>query len=85
VAPWGEGLVPDFVFTMNCNYTNFNHQDVSMKLTFSNPLDGIQPANLPKEYAYSTFIWHSQAPEAGYLGSYEMEFGLPNRGCYKFR
>ena len=80
VAPWGKGLVPDFVFTLQCAYTNFDHQDVSMKLTFSNPLDGIQPANLPKEYAYSTFIWHRQAPETGYVGNYEMEFGLPNKG-----
>jgi len=80
VAPWGKGLVPDFVFTLNCAYTNFNHQDVSMKLTFSNPLDGIQPANLPKEYAYSTFIWHRQAPETGYLDNYQMEFGLPDKG-----
>lgn len=80
VSPWGKGLVPDFVFTMNCNYTNFNHSDVSMKLTFSNPLDGIQPANLPKEYAYSTFIWDRQAPETGYVDSYEMEFGLPDKG-----
>jgi hypothetical protein len=37
VSPWGKGLVSDFVFTMNCGYTNFDHQNVSMKLTFSNP------------------------------------------------
>jgi hypothetical protein len=43
-------------------------------------LDGIQPANLPKEYAYSTFIWHRQAPETGYMDSYAMEFCLPDKG-----
>jgi hypothetical protein len=65
---------------MNWEYKDFSHQDVAMKLTFSNPVDGIQPANLPKEYAHSAFIWHRQAPEAGFLPYYEMEFGVPRKG-----
>ena len=79
MSPWGKGRVPDFVFTMTCDYTNFNHQNTSMKLTFSNPLDGIQPADLPKEFAYGEFIWHRQSPESGYVGSYEQELGLPRK------
>lgn len=77
VAPWGKGLVADLVFTAESHYTNYNHFDASMKLAFSNPLDGIQPANLLAEYAYSEFIWHRQAPETGYLPSYEQEKGMP--------
>ncbi len=79
VSPWGKGLVPDFVFTVSCKYTNFNHYDSSMKLSFSNPLDGIQAAELPKEYAHGEFIWHRQAPDAGYVGSYEQEKGIPKK------
>lgn len=80
VAPWGKGLVSDFVFTMSWDFKDFVHQDNSMKLTFSNPLDGIQPANLRKEFSHSAFIWDRQSPEAGYVGHYEMEFGVPNKG-----
>ena len=79
VAPWGNGLVADFVFTAESRYTNYNHFDSSMKLAFSNPLDGIQPANLPPEYAYGEFIWHRQAPETGYLAGYEQEKGMPGK------
>lgn len=79
VSPWGKGLVPDFVFTVSCDYTNFNHYTTSMKLTFSNPLDGLQAAELPKEYAHGEFIWHRQAPDAGYVGSYEQEKGIPKK------
>ena len=79
VSPWGKGLVPDLVFTVKYDYTNFNHYDLSMKLGFSNPLDGIQPANPPEEYAHGEFIWHRQAPESGYLPSFEQEKGLPSK------
>lgn len=79
VAPWGKGLIGDLVFTVESRYTNYNHFDASMKLAFSNPLDGIQPADLTPEYAYSEFIWHRQAPATGYLPSYEQEKGMPGK------
>lgn len=79
VAPWGKGLIADFVFTAESRYTNYNQFDASMKLAFSSPLDGIQPANLPPEYAYSEFIWHRQAPETGYLPGYGQEKGMPGK------
>ncbi len=77
VAPWGKGIVADFVFTAESHYTNRNGYTASMKLTFSNPLDGIQPANLPPEYANSDFIWHRTAPETGYLSEYEQNKVTP--------
>ncbi len=80
VSPWGKGFVSDFVFMMSNDYTNFNHYNASMKISFSNPLDGIQAADLPKEYAQSEFIWPRQSPETGYVGAYQQEFGLPNKG-----
>ncbi len=80
VSPWGKGQVADFIFTMGCAYTNFGHNHVSVKLTFSNPLDGIQAAKLPEQWSHGMFIWHRQAPDTGYVDSYEMEFGVPNEG-----
>lgn len=82
VAPWGKGLIADFVFTAESHYTNSSHYDLSMKLAFSNPLDGIQAANLPEEFAHSQFIWHRQALEMGYLPSYGQEKGLPGKLYY---
>lgn len=77
VAPWGRGLIADFVFTAESLYTNRNSYTASMKLTFSNTLDGIQPANLPSDYAHSDFIWHRKAPETGYNSGYEQQKRTP--------
>ncbi len=77
VSPWGKGVVADFVFTAESLYTNRNSYRASMKLTFSNTLDGIQPANLPSDYAHSDFIWHRKAPETGYNSGYEQQKRTP--------
>ncbi len=79
VAPWGKGLVPDFLFTVRSSYANYRQFDASMKLALSNSLDGIQPANLPKEFGYGEFIWHRLSPEGGYVSSYEQENGMPRK------
>jgi hypothetical protein len=79
VSPWGKGLVADFVFTVTCEYTNSSHYNVTMKLSCSNPLDGIQAAELPKEYVCGLFVWHRQAPDTGYVSHYEQERGIPKK------
>lgn len=66
VAPWGKGKISDFVFTVQSAFTNLQQQHVNLNLSFSNPLDGIQQTELPKEFADSFFIWPRQAPDSGY-------------------
>jgi hypothetical protein len=67
VAPYGRGKTADFIVTLtNRHYESWDVFDVGATITFSNPLDGIQETQLPKEYALSEFTWPRQAPEAGY-------------------
>ncbi len=42
VIPYGQGTHADFVFKIERQYDNTDNYEVKMKLTFSNPLDGIQ-------------------------------------------
>lgn len=70
VAPWGKGTVADFVFTVRYGYTNILKNGMWMDLTFSNPSDGIQLTQLPKEYAHCWFMWPNLAPEVGYESSW---------------
>jgi hypothetical protein len=79
VSPWGKGKVPDFVFTMHNTYSNYLNYEVTMELGFSNPLDGIQKTELPKEYGQSEFQWPRLAPETGYQPSWRQEFGIPHK------
>lgn len=67
MAPYGRGQTADFIITLtNREYESRSVFDVGATITFSNPLDGIQEAHLPKEYATSLFRWPRQAPDAGY-------------------
>ncbi len=66
VAPWGSGKIADFVITLKRQYQDDRNFDDTVTLTFSNPGDGIQETQLPKEFAYSRFIWPREAPDAGY-------------------
>ncbi len=67
VAPYGQGKMADFIVTLtNRHYESWDVFDVGATITFSNPLDGIQETQLPKEYAVSQFRWPRQAPDAGY-------------------
>lgn len=79
VAPYGKGKVSDFIFTLRFAYTNFNQYDVALDLSFTNPLDGIQETQLPKEYAQSRFIWPRQAPTSGYTNAWRVELGAPHK------
>jgi hypothetical protein len=71
VAPHGRGKIADFIITLtNRHYESRSVFDVGATITFSNPLDGIQETQLPKEYATSEFKWPRQAPENGYQSSF---------------
>ena len=77
VAPFGNGKISDFVFSVRNNYTNFSRFDASVDLSFSNPLDGIQSTQLPKEFSCSDFIWPRIAPDSGYLPHTSLQLSLP--------
>lgn len=75
VAPWGKGKVADLIMTLTRRYTNRDDFEVNVGLSFSNPLDGIQEANLPERFRGSEFIWPRQAPEFGFKPTYSAHFG----------
>jgi hypothetical protein len=66
VAPNGTGIVADLIFTLNRDFVSRETYEVSVKLTFSNPLDGIQEIKLPEVGKHSVFTWPREAPESGY-------------------
>ncbi len=71
MAPYGRGKTADFIVTLtNRHYESRRVFDVDATITFSNPFDGIQETQLPKEYAVSQFKWPRQAPDAGYQSSF---------------
>jgi hypothetical protein len=76
VAPWGKGKVADFIMTLTRRYENRDDFEVNVTLSFSNPLDGIQEANLPAQFRGSEFIWPRQAPETGFNPKYSARFGV---------
>jgi hypothetical protein len=81
VAPYGTGSVSDFVFTLKRRYVGLEDFLVKIELRFSNPLDGIQPAELPASGRYSTFKWPREAPENGYQSTLiSRSEGKPNYG-----
>jgi hypothetical protein len=42
VQPYGKGTYEDFVFYLERIYTDWNHQDCKLTITFANKFDGIQ-------------------------------------------
>jgi hypothetical protein len=66
VAPYGTGSISDFVFTLNRHYANLQDFAVTVELRFTNPLDGIQVAELPASGRNSRFKWPREAPKSGY-------------------
>jgi hypothetical protein len=69
VGPYGKGRVADLIMTLQRQYQNVTNYDVSVDIAFSNPGDGIQETQLPKEFSNSEFIWPRLAPITGYESS----------------
>lgn len=75
------GSASDFVFTLNRRYAGLHDFAVKVELRFSNPLDGIQLAELPASGRYSRFKWPREAPENGYQPTFvSSSNGKPNYG-----
>lgn len=84
VAPYGRGKTADLIITLtNRSYESWDVFDVSATITFSNPLDGIQETQLPKEYALSEYTWPRQAPDAGYQSSFAARYAQFQDGGQK--
>jgi hypothetical protein len=70
VGPYGKGRTSDLVMTLQRQWQDVYHFDVSVVISFSNPGDGIQITQLPKEFANSDFKWPRLAPENGYQSNF---------------
>ena len=66
VAPYGKGKIADFVVMFN--FLNPKEKGIHYSLTFSNPDDGIQEYEFPKNLD-SSFKWLYLAPLSGYQSS----------------
>ena len=65
VAPYGNGIISDFILNCHNEYPQRGKYLTSFKLTFSNIDDGIQIYNQPISDR-SQYIWPYLAPENGY-------------------
>ena len=82
VAPHGTGLTSDLIISLKRRYENRLDFDVRVMLRFSQPLDGIQEAQLPATGRYSAFKWPRHAPEAGYQPALETSFARSPRAGF---
>jgi hypothetical protein len=76
VAPYGKGLTADFIFTVNKNMKNESNFDTKGELTFSDSLNGLQPAAISEITSNSIFRWPRQAPENGYEAEFHLRYTL---------
>jgi hypothetical protein len=74
VTPHGNGRDPDLIFTLQRRYESREDFEVSVKMSFSQPRDGIQEAQLPEIGRYSMFKWPRLAPEENYRSILETRF-----------
>jgi len=82
VAPYGKGKIADLVFTLQeRRYAAWKDFNVTVLLSFSNPLDGIQETQLPAIARNSVFKWERQAPLSDYQPSIKTSFSAnPDKG-----
>ena len=79
VAPYGKGLISDFIFKFHNDYKQRGKYLTTFDLSFSNPHDGViklEKENMP----LSEYIWPYEAPLVGYETSL---FKLTFRNWYK--
>jgi len=66
VAPHGDGVIADMVFTVERRHESRQDFEVKMHLGFSNARDGIQETKLPAIGRNSVFKWQREAVAEGY-------------------
>jgi hypothetical protein len=82
VAPYGKGVVSDFIMTLKRQHLDDNNYDDTVTFTFSNPGDGIQETTLPKEFSNSLFQWPREAPETGYQPNLTLHIWSDSAGMH---
>ena len=65
VAPYGKGVIKDFIFVCKAIHRGYKDWEASYTLTFSNEHDGIQEYFAQKGNQ-SEYYWPYEAPEEGY-------------------
>lgn len=65
VAPHGEGIVNDFIFSMRSEETSWTEYSCSYTLNFTNEFDGIQEYYFDNK-GMSIYKWPYNAPDNGY-------------------
>jgi hypothetical protein len=80
VGPYGKGRKADLIFTLQRQWQDVYHFDVSVAVTFSNSGDGIMLTNLHKEFANSQFKWPRMAPETDYASSLSLKSSANQTG-----
>lgn len=79
VAPYGKGTTSDFIFTCtNHSAPDFDFDGTAI-LTFANPLDGIQAADL-RQFTNTAFRWPRRAPETDYQTSLTSRYARSEHG-----
>lgn len=74
VSPYGDGLTSDLFFTLQRQDQGQRALEIRVRITFSQPADGIQEIKLPEAARYSAFKWPRLAPMEGYLRVLEKSF-----------
>lgn len=89
VAPYGKGVISDFVFVFKIRFAKNDDWDASYTLTFSNEQDGIQEYSIPKGNQ-SEYFWPYEAPDNGYIHSltlgaknYSIGWGFEHKTDFK--
>ncbi|HTR42757.1 MAG TPA: hypothetical protein VMH87_14185 [Pseudomonadales bacterium] len=72
VAPFGNGVKSDFIFTVHKEYKNRFNFNAEAKLTFSEPGAGLLAMASPPIATNSIFRWDRSAPESGYVASCDL-------------
>jgi len=69
IAPYGKGTVSDFVVTVQKTFNTRKDYDSNLRLTFSNPDDGIQSVKF--DFQHGSFLRLPRiAPESGYESAF---------------
>jgi hypothetical protein len=80
VAPYGKGVIEDFIFNMHVVDRAYTDYECSFSLTFSNTHDGIQEYFFD-ENDQSYYKWPFEAPVEGYVSKIMKEKSMsPDKG-----
>lgn len=75
VSPYGTGSHSDFIFRLSRELGEGEVYAGAMEVTFSNPMDGIQPLT-PADENKSTLLLGREAPVDGYRPAFAREVGV---------